>query len=104
MPNDIVDNAANIVTIVQYCPGNHRINSFTIPFFSIFLAVIFFTNEKSIRADLYTIKVPINPKFLFCLNKSFYNSEQNAQTFLFLVKTGIFYEFLKHGLSAPRPG
>ena len=27
-----------------------------------------------------------------------------AQTILFLVKTGIFYEFLKHGLSAPWPG
>ena len=27
-----------------------------------------------------------------------------AQTILFLVKTGIFYEFLKRGLSAPRPG
>ena len=27
-----------------------------------------------------------------------------AQTILFLVKSGIFYEFLNHGLSAPRPG
>ena len=31
-----------------------------------------------------TFKVPINPKFLFCLNKSFYNSEQNgANIFVF---------------------
>ena len=27
-----------------------------------------------------------------------------VQTILFLVKTGIFYEILKRGLSAPRPG
>ena len=30
------------------------------------------------------LKVPINPKFIFRLNKSFYNSEQNgANNFVF---------------------
>ena len=32
----------------------------------------------------YKVKVPINPKFIFRLNKSFYNSEQNgANKFVF---------------------
>ena len=31
-----------------------------------------------------SVKVPINPNFIFCLNKSFYNSEQNgAKIFVF---------------------
>ena len=41
-----------------------------------------------------TIKVPINPKFIFRLNKSFYNSEQNgANNFVFGQKTEFFMNF-----------
>ena len=30
------------------------------------------------KVEKVKVKVPINPKFIFRLNKSFYNSEQNG--------------------------
>ena len=48
--------------------------------------------------------MPITPKILFCPDEWLCHAEQNGEKFLFLVKTGIFYEFSKSGLSVPRPG
>ena len=51
------------------------------------------------------LKVPITPK-IFCGPNEWLCPwlSKISKKFLFLVKTGIFYEFSKFGLSAPRPG
>ena len=50
------------------------------------------------------LQVPITPTNLFCPDEWLCHAGQNNEKILFLVKTGIFYEFSKSGLSAPRPG
>ena len=48
--------------------------------------------------------MPITPKEFFCPDEWLCHAEQNGETILFLVKTGIFHEFSKSGLSARRLG
>ena len=50
------------------------------------------------------VKVPINPNFFFASRNLCIALSKMAQKFLFLGKTGIFYEFLKCGFLCPRPG
>ena len=48
--------------------------------------------------------MPITPKKFFGPDEWLCHAEQNGEKSFVFVKTGIFYEFSKSGLSAPRPG
>jgi len=63
----------------------------------VLIALSFYISGSFLQVvgDTVGVKVPMNPKIIFGLNKFLYNSEKMAQKFLLLVKTGIFYEFLK---------
>ena len=56
----------------------------SVMFFSLCGGSVAYETELAIDVSQYEFKVPINPKFIFRLNKSFYNSEQNgANKFVF---------------------
>ena len=66
--------------------------------------LLFFSTSNWSRKWSKNFKVPIAPKFFLCPDEWLCHAEQNGEKNLFLVETGICYEFSKSGLSAPRPG